>query len=70
MSDELHAKVGQIATSIKNGSWKAIYAATDSEFNTIIAQMTKEAREYGIEEVNDFYEGEAARRKAAEALVK
>ena len=66
MDDELKVKWNQVATCIKTGSWKAIYAKDDAEFNKIVADMTAEAKSFGYDECNAFQEKEALRKKAAE----
>jgi multiple sugar transport system substrate-binding protein/putative aldouronate transport system substrate-binding protein len=66
MDDELKVKWNQVATCIKSGTWKAIYAKNDAEFNKIVSDMTAEAKSYGYDECNAFQEKEAIRRKAAE----
>jgi multiple sugar transport system substrate-binding protein/putative aldouronate transport system substrate-binding protein len=60
----------QIADSIKKYSWKAIYAKTDAEFDSLVAAMDKEVRSYGYADVLAFSKAQVARRAAAEAAVK
>jgi multiple sugar transport system substrate-binding protein/putative aldouronate transport system substrate-binding protein len=60
----------QIADSIKKYSWKAIYAKTDAEYDSIVAAMDKEVRSYGYADVLAFTKTQVARRAAAEAAVK
>jgi putative aldouronate transport system substrate-binding protein len=60
----------QIADSIKNNSWKAIYATSDAEFNSIVDAMTKEVKSYGFDDVLAFTKAQVARRAAAENAVK
>lgn len=69
-SDELQVIWNQVATCIKDNSWKAIYAASDDEFNQIVADMIKQADEYGYAECVAFQENEAKLRAAAEDAVK
>ena len=64
--DSLKVKWNQVADAIKNNSWKAIYAKTDAEFDAIVAQMDKEVRSYGFDEILAFSRAQAARRAAAE----
>lgn len=45
-SDDLQVEWDQVATCIKDNSWKAIYAKTDAEFDQIVADMTKQAQGY------------------------
>jgi multiple sugar transport system substrate-binding protein/putative aldouronate transport system substrate-binding protein len=67
---DLKVKWNQIADCIKNNSWKAIYAKTDAEYDTIIAQMTKDVTSYGFADVLAFTKVQVARRIAAENSVK
>ncbi len=69
-SEELDLIWNQVATCIKDGSWKAIYAESDAEFDQIVADMIKQANEYGYEECIAFQENEAALRAEAENAVK
>ena len=43
-------KYTQVSTVIKDGSWRAIYAKTDSEFNSIVADMIAQAKWLGYDE--------------------
>ncbi len=65
-SDELTMVWNQVADCIKNNSWKAIYAKSDDEFNTIVADMIAQANEYGYDQCVEFQENEAKLRAAAE----
>ena len=60
-------------TNVKNcvvtNSWKAIYAKDDAEFDKIVADMIKQANDYGYEEVLKWAEERAVERKAAEDAV-
>lgn len=67
--DSLKVKWNQVADSIKNNSWKAIYAKTDAEFDAIVARMDKEVRSYGFDEIMAFTRTQVARRAAAEDAV-
>lgn len=69
-SDELMVLWNQVATCIKDNSWKAIYAKTDAEFDQIVADMIAQADEYGYAECIEFQENEAKLRAAAEDAVK
>jgi putative aldouronate transport system substrate-binding protein len=68
--ETLKVKWNQVADSIKNNSWKAIYAKTDAEYNTIVANMDKEVRSYGFDDCLAFTKAQVARRAAAENAVK
>lgn len=65
-SDELATTWEQVKTCIQNGSWQAIYAKDDSEFDSVMAQMRSDADSYGYQECIEWCENEAALRKAAE----
>ena len=65
-SDELQVIWDQVATCIKDNSWKAIYAESDEEFDAIVADMIKQATEYGYDECVEFQQNEAQLRHAAE----
>lgn len=69
-SDELQVIWNQVATSIKDNSWKAIYAESDDEFNKIVDEMITQAEEYGYAECVAFQENEAKLRAQAEDTVK
>ena len=63
-SDELATTWNQVAECIKTYSWQAIYAATDAEYDSIVAEMKDQAYAYGYEECKAFYETEATLRAA------
>lgn len=65
-SDELSTTWEQVKTCIQNGSWQAIYAKDDAEFDNILAQMRADADSYGYQECIEWCANEAALRKAAE----
>lgn len=65
-SDELQVTWDQVATCIKNYSWQAIYAKSDKEFDSIVAEMTKQAKAYGYDDCVDFQKNEATIRAKAE----
>lgn len=69
-SDELQVVWNQVATCIKENSWKAIYAKTDEEFDQIVADMIAQANEYGYAQCVEFQENEAKLRAEAENAVK
>ena len=56
----------QVADCIKTGSWNAVYANSDEEFNKIVDDMISKANEYGYEKCVEFQQKEAERRKALE----
>ena len=65
-SDELSTTWEQVKTCVQNGSWQAIYAKDDSEFDSVMAQMRSDANSYGYQECIEWCKNEAALRKAAE----
>jgi multiple sugar transport system substrate-binding protein/putative aldouronate transport system substrate-binding protein len=65
-SDELQVVWDQVSTCVKDNSWKAIYAGSDEEFDSIVAEMKQQAEEYGYAECIAFQENEAKLRAAAE----
>lgn len=65
-SDELATTWEQVKTCIQNGSWQAIYAKDDSEFDSVVAKMRADADSYGYQECIEWCENEAALRRAAE----
>lgn len=69
-SDELQVVWNQVATCIKDNSWKAIYASTDAEFDQIVADMLAQANEYGYDQCVEFQENESKIRAAAEDAVR
>lgn len=69
-SEELSTKWERVASAIKDYSWQAIYAATDEEYNSIVAEMIVKTNEYGYNECVEYCLEEAARRKEAEDRVK
>ena len=56
----------QVTDEIKNSSWKAMYAKTDAEFDKIVAQMTKSAKDYGYDTCIDWSKGQAEKRHRLE----
>lgn len=69
-SDELMVLWNQVASCIKENSWRAIYAKTDAEFDKIVSDMMAQADQYGYDECVAFQENEAKLRAAAEDAVK
>lgn len=65
-SDELSTTWEQVKTCIQNGSWQAIYAADDAEFDKVWSQMVSDADSYGYQECAEWCVNEAALRRAAE----
>lgn len=69
-SDELMVLWNQVASCIKENSWRAIYAKTNAEFDQIVSDMMAQADQYGYDECVAFQENEAKLRAAAEDAVK
>ena len=65
-SDELTVTWNQVTDCIKTYSWKAMFAASDAEFDSIISEMIEKANSYGLDQCNEYEENEAALRKTAE----
>lgn len=65
-SDELSTRWEQVKTCIQNGSWQAIYAKDDAEFDSVMQKMRSDAESYGYQECIEWCENEASLRKAAE----
>lgn len=62
---DLQAKWDQVKQCVKDGSWKAIYAKDDAEFDSIVAKMVDDAKAYGYEECVAFQSNEGTLRAAA-----
>lgn len=69
MDDELKTTWSQVTDEIKNGSWKAIYADTDAEYEKIVNDMIKKCEKYGYDKCLSWSTNEAARRKSLEDAV-
>lgn len=65
-SDELAAIGNQCSTAIKTGSWRAMYANSDAEFEKLFNDMVSTVDSYGFAELTAFYNDCAAAKKAAE----
>lgn len=65
-SDELQVSWDQVKEAIKNGSWSAIYAKTDDEYDKAVADMITKAKSYGYDDCVAFTTNEAARKKQLE----
>lgn len=50
-SELLKQKQGQVATIIKDYSWKCVFSKNDTEFNSLIKEMTTKAKGLGYDEV-------------------
>ncbi|NLP35192.1 MAG: hypothetical protein GX359_08380 [Clostridiales bacterium] len=65
-SDELRTIWNQVAETVKTYSWRAIYAKTDAEFDSIVEEMRTKAFEYGYEQCVEYQQNEAEIRKNLE----
>lgn len=64
--DELKTTWSQVTTEIKNGSWKAMYAKTDAEYEKIVNQMIKNAENYGYDTCIEWSKKQAAEKHRLE----
>lgn len=69
-SDELMVIWNQVAETIKTYSWKAIYAKSDAEYESIVNEMIDKANQYGYAKCVEFQQKEAERRAQLENEVK
>ena len=69
-TDELEVTWNQVTDCIVKGSWNAIYASTDAEYESIVSKMISDAYEYGYEECIAWNENEAAIRHQLEEEVR
>ncbi len=60
--EELKTPWAQVTTEIKNGSWKAMYAKSDAEFDKLVNNMIKKTEAYGYQDCLKWLEGQAAKR--------
>ncbi len=65
-SDELTVTWNQVTDAVKTYSWKAMMAASDSEFDSVVAEMLDKTASYGLADCDAFQQNEATLRKAAE----
>ena len=63
----LEASWNQVATCLKDYSWRAIYAESDEEYDKLVAEMRGKAKSYGYDKCIDWCIEEAARRNALQA---
>jgi len=63
---ELNLIWEQVTRCIKEGSWRAIYANSDDEFDAIVTQMISDAHDYGYQQCVDWILEEVELRKEAE----
>jgi multiple sugar transport system substrate-binding protein/putative aldouronate transport system substrate-binding protein len=67
---EINVIWGKVKNEIVNGSWDAIYAKTDEEFDKIVSDMISNAVSFGYDECIEWLESEAKRRKEIEDIVR
>lgn len=56
---ELDLKWNQVKVAVVNGSWNAMYAKDDAEFESIVSQMRSEAESYGYQDCVDWCKEQA-----------
>lgn len=66
MTDEFEIMWNQVTDCIVNGTWNAIYAKNDKEYEYIVNDMIKKAKAYGYEECKAWSQNEAAIRHELE----
>ena len=64
--DDITMKWNQVAECIKNETWKAIYAKTDAEYESIVKKMISDAKSYGYDDCCAHTRKQAEKRAAAE----
>mgnify|MGYP005960218505 FL=1 len=64
--DELKTTWSQVTDEIKNGSWKAMYAKTDAQYDKIVKEMINNADKYGYAKCLKWAEEQAAIRHKLE----
>ncbi|MCR4895298.1 MAG: extracellular solute-binding protein [Lachnospiraceae bacterium] len=70
-SDDLEIRWNEVTTNcIVPGSWNAIYASSDEEFESVLNNMIGQAKAHGYDECVKWCKSEAALRKAAEDALK
>ena len=65
-SEELKTTWSQVTKTIVTESWNAIYADSDSKFDSVVAKMIKDANGYGYDQCLEWSQNEAATRRALE----
>lgn len=65
-SEELGNKWSAVTEIIRDGSWKAVFANSDAEFDQIVADMQNAANAAGYADCTAWCQNEAAARKASE----
>lgn len=65
-STELGEKWGKVTEMIRNGSWDAVFADTDEEFEHVLENMRRQAQDEGYADCIAWCEKEAQRRRNLE----
>ena len=63
---ELNTIWNQVTDTVKQGSWQAIYATSDAEFDQIVAQMITDAKAFGYDQCVEWILPEVEARRNAE----
>ncbi|MGN1203453.1 MAG: extracellular solute-binding protein [Lachnospiraceae bacterium] len=63
----LEASWNQVATCLKDYSWRAIYAESEEEYDKIVAEMRGKAKSYGYDKCVEWSIAEAAKENALQA---
>ena len=63
----LEAKWNQVATCLKDYSWRAIYAESEEEFDQLVSEMRGKAMSYGYRDCVAYSQNEAAIKNALQA---
>ena len=67
--NEFKTTWSQVTDELKNGSWRAMYAESDKEYDKIVADMIKKCNSYGYDECVSWSKNEASRRKSLEDAI-
>lgn len=59
----------QVTDEVKNGSWRAMYAESDQEYEKIVNDMIKKCKSYGYDDCVSWSKNEASRRKSLEDAI-
>ncbi len=69
MPTDLRQKWADVSKAMNQGSWDAIYAASDEEFDRIVAEMTENCKKSGYDECVEWSKKGAENRKVLEDAV-
>lgn len=67
--NEFKTTWSQVTDELKNGSWRAMYAESDKEYDKIVADMIKKCNSYGYDQCVSWSKNEASRRKSLEDAI-